>query len=95
MELSLEILNQSKNSMKYHLHLKHKDFPEHNEWWEVVDDHIEVTSICYFNYPKKGKYVLTNIEALRQYALLTSEGWYVVDYKEQWHEFVENISVTN
>lgn len=80
---------------EYHLHLKHRTHRTHNEYWTVVGNQIKVISICPDNHPSKSEHTLTPVQALRQYALMTSrvEGWEVEDEKPEWQPFVEQLNV--
>lgn len=77
----------------YSLHLQHNEFEDHNEYWLVVKNKIDVLSICPHNSPSKSEHTLDYAEALRQYALMTSEieDWHVEDERIEWHNFVEGL----
>lgn len=70
--------------------LKHEEYP-HWEYWYANDD-PNVISVIFdtpFNSPPRGEHDLSVVEALRQYALMTStEGWEVY---EDWgfHDFID------
>ena len=83
------------NPRNYSLHLRHNEIEDHNEYWLVTKDVVHVLSICPNNHPSRSEHSLSYIEALKQYALMTLpiENWRVEDVRDEWHEFIENISV--
>ena len=75
--------------MKRLLTLYHESSPGHTETWYQNVKLIDVVGVYAQNYPTSGNVTLTMVEALRQFALLTStEGWRVLE-DEGWHDFVE------
>lgn len=76
------------------LTLKHREY-DHWEWWyDAGDLGVYVTFDCPENLPNSGSHYLTYTEALRQFALLTSEveGWEVQN-GDNWYEFIESHSI--
>ncbi len=76
---------------KFNLHLQHNNIPSHNEFWMVRGNQVHVKSVCPMNHPSISNHTLTKEEALRQYALMTSEaeGWRLESSDEVWHSFIE------
>ena len=76
------------------LTLKHREY-DHWEWWyDAGDLGVLVTFDTPQNFPQAGSHHLSYPEALRQFALLTSEveGWEVTN-EDRWHEYVESNSI--
>ena len=75
------------------LQFQHKDIKTHNEYWSINGDKIHYNSICPQNHPSICEGEISKFEALRQYALMTSdsERWEIVFQSKEWHEFVEKI----
>jgi hypothetical protein len=79
--------------MKRLLTLYHESVPGHVETWYQNGDEVDIVGVYAQNYPRSENATLTGLEALRQFALMTStEGWRVLD-AEEWHDFVEGMSV--
>lgn len=75
------------------LTLEHAEYEDHVEtWWEDNDGGVYVESRCPHNSPSNSDHRLSFAEALRQYALLRSEGWNIRD-EYDWHEYVDEHSV--
>lgn len=61
----------------------------HTETWYKKDENTVLVEGYYpYNYPPDSVHELPIEEALRQFALLMSEGWDVVEYCH-WHDFVD------
>lgn len=61
------------------------------ECWEVRGKKIYVTSYCPLNHPSFSQHTMTRANALRQYALMTSEteGWKVEKADDFWYKFID------
>ena len=75
------------------LTLFHETVPGHMETWYQNGDKIDVVGVYASNYPPAENTTLSTLQALRQFALLTStEGWKVLE-DEGWHDFVEALEI--
>lgn len=75
--------------MKHILTLTTDGYP-HVEEWYLLDDKetIYVKGSYPNNYPTESEHDLTIVEALCQYAMMTStEGWTAED--DGWHDFID------
>ena len=79
------------------LTLQHHVYPDHFEFWYLnPDGTIHAVSITPHNVPVKDEGNLSQLQALRQFALMTSgENWHVLGATSPWHGFVEEMNVDN
>ncbi len=78
-------------SSNCNLILRHRRFDSHREYWKVIGSKVHVKSICPGNSPSISECVFTKVEAMRQYALLTSqnEGWELTHSDDIWHNYLQ------
>ena len=77
------------------LRLQHKEYPRNKELWcKNKDGQVCVRSYCPSNHLLYEEHIMSPLQALRQYALMTSdvEGWFVSDWRN-WHNFVDKIVI--
>lgn len=78
----------------YNLLLKSRMQESHKEMWTITrNGDVKVEALRPGQYPPKFKLVMTPLQALRQYALLTSDkgGFLVGESDNKWHAFVEGV----
>ena len=83
--------------MKLLLILRHKEHTRNTERWQLTEDgNVHVEFSCPTNSPSHGEHEMSPLQALRQFALMTSwnEGWQLAN-DSGWHEYVDNMDTVS